>query len=1271
MSSPADQDLGALHASREAELERQQLLQWAQQRTAALAAPAAPTENPTPQMQDPSSPAPQQNDIGPGDVARDVGRGIVAAPREVAGGFFDAIKQAGATVKDLADLLPQLPGVIYEPGKGFRIGSGEEIKNAPGALEKLTDVATPDIPGSGTTTGGIIRGISQFATGMLAGNKVAALQQLGELGTAGRLAAPIAKGALAQFAAFDPDQQRLSNLVQEFPALANPVTEYLAADPADSAAEGRFKQALEGAGLGLAVDALGKGVRALRSVSAAKQAAGVTDEAATAALTQASGQQAELTARIGDPAEPALQVLPKPGRAVEPIAPGDFQRPILNAEGQPVGTINGEAKTLSGRPVLQIRNAGIDVEKELGRGYARQAYEDLAREAIGQGRELVSDSEVTESAARVYDSLKRRGYAVTRDPRAVLTDGAWSIEGKPNAPVFRVTVATDQPGEVFVNWSRINSHDDVKAMVQELADARAGNISEAARGVRSWDTTRAAAGELDAWKVLQDRQAGQPLNAEQTVAVRELWIRSGRKVRELAQSVANNGGELDQLAFRKQLLVHNAIQEQVIPARKETARALNAWAIPAGDTPAFAGQMDQLKALAQSDPADLAQIARGITSLGDAGLLREADAFVESSTLAKSGAALRQAWYGALLSNPKTLVRNLTGNTSNLLLNLPETQVASFISKNFGEGEIPTGEAMQRLFGMVQGYKDAWRVSAKSRQVFDSALTKMAAEGDEAGARALFSEEADQFYSSFAPEAQGGVRPYEVSQGGAFDPEKWGIGRDSIAGRSLAWIETATTAPSRALQRTDEMFKSMAYNSELRTQAYRQATQELERGAIEKAGFSDRLAEILSSPSDAMRLAARSHAEVQTFTNSPKDTPLWGMVKAWHNVPVFGDITMPFARTPYNIATQTMQRTPLSPFMRSWREDILAGGPRGHQAWSRFIVGNTVLLTAADLALNGHLTGQGPSDPAERAAMAREGWKPWSVRVGDTYYDYRAIDPIGPLVGLAANTIDILKAKDFGRADADGRFEQLVVATSMSIAAQVTNQSFMSGAASFFDAIQDPQRYGEKWWQQLATSALIPRGVAALERTTDPTQRVAWDIATSIRAQTPGLSKGLPPARDVWGRPITSGSGFGPWYDLLSPFTASERTPNPVDTELQRLEHWIPTPPRKLSFGGVSVDLATNPKAYSRFVELAGNGTKIDGAGLFDKLSAIIAGKDESSDVYESLTDGPDGSKAMLLDRYVHGYQQAAKVQLLDEFPEVRAELDRRRQEKQEALAPR
>ena len=1146
MSAPAE-DLGILHAAREAELERQQLLDWARQRSVAMApaatAPGQTPPSPTPELQDPSTPAPVKPGIGPADFAKDVGRGIIAAPREIAGGAVDAIRNSAAAVKDVADWLPavnDLPGLIYEPGKGVRIAKGSEVRAAPGMLEAAANAATPDIAPSGTNTGALIRGVAQFAAPFAAVGKMQAIQSLAK---ALPFAAPLAQGALANFAAFDPDQKRLSNLVQEFPALQNPVTEYLATNPQDSEAEGRFKMALEGLGLGLATDGLMKGVKALRNVALAKQAAGVTDEAATTALVQAEGQQAEATAKLGDPAKPALS--------------------------------------------------------------------------------LVQPAEA------------------------------------------------DRPGQVFVNWSRINSHDDVKAMVQELADARGGNIDTARRGVRSWETTKLDAATKDAWETLQSRKIGQPLNAEETFAVRELWVRSGARVRELAQSVANNGGELDQLAFRKQLLVHNAIQEQVIAARTETARALNAWAIPAGDTPAFAGQMDQLRQLAMSDRTDLKQIARGVVSLNEAGLGREAEAFMESSTLAKGGDALRQAWYGALLSNPKTLVRNLTGNTSNLLLQIPETKVANWIGKAVGQEAVPDGEAMQRLFGMVQGYKDAWTISAKSRQVFETALDKMAQEGDEAGARALFAADADAFYGSLASEAQGGVRPYEVSQaGGAFDPQTWGIDRNSMRGRPLAFLETATTASSNALQRTDEMFKSMAYNMELRAQAYRQATQELASNAITKGEFPDRLAEIMASPTDAMRLASRANAEVQTFTNRPLDTPLWQWIQKWHNVPVFGEITMPFARTPYNIATQTLQRTPLSPFMKSWREDILAGGSRGHMAWSKFIVGNTILLSAADLAMNGYMTGAGPSDPSERATLKREGWQPWSVKVGSAYYDVRGIDPIGPLLGLASNTVDILKSKDFGQADADGKLEQLVISTSMSIAAQVTDQSFMTGASAFFDAMSDPQRYGEKWWQQLTTSAVIPRGVAAIERVTDPTQRIAWDIGTSIRSQTPGLSKDLPPARDVWGRPLTSGAGFSPWYNLLSPFSGSEIKPNPVDTELNRLEKWIATPERKISFRGGSAQMT--PQQYSRYVELAGNAHKIDGQGLYDRLESIISGKDDLSDVYRdpATTDGPDGGKSLMIDRFVRMYRESAKMQLTEEFPDLAAKLDQSAEEKRQALSP-
>jgi hypothetical protein len=63
----------------------------------------------------------------------------------------------------------------------------------------------------------------------------------------------------------DPHEERLSNLIQEFDILENPVTEFLAASPDDSAALGRFKNALEGIGFDLALaGTFAAGVKAVK-----------------------------------------------------------------------------------------------------------------------------------------------------------------------------------------------------------------------------------------------------------------------------------------------------------------------------------------------------------------------------------------------------------------------------------------------------------------------------------------------------------------------------------------------------------------------------------------------------------------------------------------------------------------------------------------------------------------------------------------------------------------------------------------------------------------------------------------------------------------------------------------------------------------------------------------------------------------------------------------------------------------------------------------------
>ena len=63
-------------------------------------------------------------------------------------------------------------------------------------------------------------------------------------------------GGLAEQFAFSPYESRLSNLVESFPTLANPITEYLQATDQDSEDKARFKMALEGGLIGIPLDFL-------------------------------------------------------------------------------------------------------------------------------------------------------------------------------------------------------------------------------------------------------------------------------------------------------------------------------------------------------------------------------------------------------------------------------------------------------------------------------------------------------------------------------------------------------------------------------------------------------------------------------------------------------------------------------------------------------------------------------------------------------------------------------------------------------------------------------------------------------------------------------------------------------------------------------------------------------------------------------------------------------------------------------------------------------
>jgi len=173
-------------------------------------------------------------------------------------GVRDGVQSTIGLVEQLGDTLGEKTGFY---GIGFGDGDGKfnladlkpEILSYDEAKEKgLIDkkLTLPDFERDpDTVAGNVTKGISQFLTGWFTGGRV--LKGVKAVSGTGQLAKSVAKGSIADFQAFDENTGRLVDIINEHaPSLENPIFDYLASDEDDKWYEARFKNALEGAGLG-------------------------------------------------------------------------------------------------------------------------------------------------------------------------------------------------------------------------------------------------------------------------------------------------------------------------------------------------------------------------------------------------------------------------------------------------------------------------------------------------------------------------------------------------------------------------------------------------------------------------------------------------------------------------------------------------------------------------------------------------------------------------------------------------------------------------------------------------------------------------------------------------------------------------------------------------------------------------------------------------------------------------------------------------------------
>ena len=979
-------------------------------------------------------------------VAKDIGEGITEIPRGVIGGVLKATQEAGEVLESIFGQLPTA-GEDYQP-------------------------ISIDDPKS--TTGQLVQGVSQFLTGFLPALKGA--KRLGLVKSA-----PYAAGFVADATVFDPYEARLSDLIQEYPALQNPVTEYLQADPTDSEIEGRFKSGIEGLGLGYLTDGL---IKAVKVIKASK-------------------------------------------------------------------TIKAEAE-----------KQGVTVEEFVGPLQIDEATQTL-KMAVAE-EEFIPFDKLADESSGVVPTPFKMGSELAPDETAK-----------------------------NINLNRLDTTEDVKDLLDAVADASPLDINNARRQKITQKETEALADDLGMEvEDLLERRAGEALNAEQAVAARKLLVASGENLIKLANT-AKTGGDLELALFRRAMSQHRAIQLQVAGMTAEAGRALQSFRIIAGSG------LEQERAIKEALEAtgglkvnqDMAQMMSEITDPASLGK------FVAKAYKATTSDMLYEYWINALLSGPATHAVNMISNASVVASSVIERKVASV----FGS-EVVAGEASAQIKGIVEGAKDGWKLAAKALRTGESTdpLTKLEV----------------QHRSSI------NASNLELSGG---------------LGRAANYIGSAIRTPGRFLLAGDELFKAIGYRMELQALAYRTAYNE----GLEPKEFAKRVQEIVDNPPANIKLASTDAARYQTFTN-----PLGDLGQSIQNIrdkSIFGRLVVPFLRTPVNVVKYAMQRTPLARLMPTFKADMAAGGARKDLALARVALGSTTMAITVGMAQQGYITGNGPVNYDARRILEMSGWKPNSILLGDTYYSISRLDPIGNILMMSANVTEII-----GQAPDEAERLDIYTAATISVANSLTSKTWFRGFSEFIEAYasasadpENKQNVVIKWLERMGSSA-IPTGVAAYTRTQDSTIRLTDGLVDKVKARLPNYSKDLPPRRNMFGQPIVLEGGLGP--DIMSPIYQSKKKNNAVVDEMIANKVDIGMP--RFTIGGVELSTIQ----YDRYVLLSA-GEKMP-MSIEDKLAQTM-----KSNMYKQGASGKDGSKAFMIESDILGYRSVAKQQLLEEFPDLKAKV--------------
>ena len=421
----------------------------------------------------------------------------------------------------------------------------------------------------------------------------------------------------------------------------------------------------------------------------------------------------------------------------------------------------------------------------------------------------------------------------------------------------------------------------------------------------------------------------------------------------------------------------------------------------------------------------------------------------------------------SVLSGPKTPVRAIMGTSSAVFLR-PMAQMAGAALS--GNGKVYR-EALADVNGMIQAIPESFKL-------FKSRLNSYWS-GDIADVKTRFSEQ------TLGDSNWEAMKYLTEKEGTTQDKAVFYLANIARAANDNKFLTYST----KLMAATDDSFGYILGRGRLRAKAYRKVLDEVggeygritpEMVAKAESNFVDSIFDAEGGLKDEYIKGAKKEATLTQELN--------GFAKGLNTVFQENPWARPFfmfARTGVNGLNLTAKHTPGFNFLVEEWNDIAFAKPGDFSKVKKYgienaqdlanaraiqngrlAMGSGVIFLAGQKFLSGELHGNGPADRQKRQTWIDAGWRPRTIKFGDTWVSYDAFEPFNQILSIIGDIGDHQEL--MGEEWATDNFQKL----SLVVAQGITSKSYMAGLQQFIELFSGRPGQINRMLSQLANNTL-------------------------------------------------------------------------------------------------------------------------------------------------------------------------------------------------------